>query len=386
VGLTSPALSYLLGTLAAGLLLLIISCWRLLAKRRLIALRALSLISLQACVLALIFVTVNRTGEFYSSWSDLFGSDTASASVIASPGVDAAKIRPVVVISRTQVSVPGDKAAAGTLESVTFTGQLSGLTVPGRIFLPAGYRDSGPARYPVLVVISDGFASPSSPYGAIRMAEDAAREIAAGQLEPMIMVFLPAELSAYDQGCLNVPAQPATASSPAIPTIQGATFFAQDVPAIMESDFAARSTPGSWALLGDSSGGYCAVQLALANSWVFSVAAAPDGAYTRPPGTGETAGSPQLKQQDNLVWLVRNQPMQPVSVLFTGPSSGPAATRAATPFLALARRPMRVSAMAVDSGSWPLAGVLNWIGQAVSQHPRRAADRSAGTARGSGSR
>lgn len=380
MGLTSPALSYLLVVLAAGLLLAIILRWRRMSRRGLwaLALRWASLLTLQACVLALIFVTVNRSGEFYSSWSDLFGSDTASASVVASTDAGTPRIRPAVVTSREQVNVPGDRAAGGTLESVRFTGQLSGLAVPGRVFLPAGYPAAGSrSRYPVIVAISNDLSSTSSPYGAVRLAEDVSRQIAARQLEPVIVVMLPAGLSRSDQGCLNVPAQAATAGEPASQTIQASTFFAQDIPAIMESAYHARSTPASWALLGDQSGGYCALQLALANSWVFSAAAVPDGDYSQPPGTSETTGSPQLRQQDDMLWLVRNQPMQPVSILFTGPSFGAAGAGKAEPFLEVAHRPMRVSTAALGSGSWPLADALSWIGETIGVHAPHAARQTA---------
>jgi enterochelin esterase-like enzyme len=367
VGLTSPALSYLLAILAAGLLLAIVVYWPRLAGRdlRAIALRSVSLVTLQAFVLALIFVTVNRSGEFYSSWSDLFGSDRASAAVVAAAGVSSKRIRPVVVTSRTAVRVPGDKAAGGVLETVTFSGQLSGIKVGGAVFLPAGYQQGGPVgHYPVLVEISNDLGSSSSPYGATRLAESAAQQIALRQLAPMIIVMLPAALSSTDQGCLDIPARAAGGGSPAGPAILAATFFAEDIPAIMESEYAASNKTANWGLLGDSSGGYCALQLALTSSWTFAAAVAPDGAYSQPPGPVVDAGSPQFQLQDNLLWLLHNQPRQPVSVLFTGSGSGSGAGQAQA-FVAAARHPMRVSTAALDGGSWPLASVLRWVGMTI---------------------
>ena len=148
-----------------------------------------------------------------------------------------------------------------------------------------------------------------------------------------------------------------------LPAVQAATFFAQDLPGMLESGFRAESSASGRALLGDSSGGFCALQLTLNYSWVFSVAVAPDGAYSQPPGSSEDAGSPQLGQQENLLWLLHSQPMQPVSVLFTGSSLG--SDGQAASFLTAARRPMRVATASLESGSWPLDGVLSWIGAQI---------------------
>jgi len=369
VGLTSPALSYVLAIFAVGTLLAIIVDWRAMAGRNLrsIVQRAVSLVGLQFFVLAFIFVAVNRSGEFYSSWSDLFGLDKASGSVVASVDTGGSRLQPVVVTSRTPVTVPGNKAASGVLQTVTFNGQISDISVGGEVFLPAGYRPGRPVRhYPVLVEISNNLTNPSSPYGGLRLAESAAQQIATGQLEPVIIVMVPASVSRADQGCLDVAPQAATGSAPAAPAIMAATFFTQDLPAIVESQYGASSNSANWGLLGDSSGGYCALQLALTNSWVYSAAVAPDGAYTHPPGPGVNAGSPELKLQDNLQWLLRNQPMQPVSVLFTSSgSSSLSSAGSAQPFMAMATRPMRVSTLVVGGGGWPLAPVVNWIGAAI---------------------
>ena len=374
MGLTSPDLSYLLAALAAGLLVTIVICWRRLAGLTVAAvvLRFASLLTLQAIVLALIFVTVNRTGGFYSSWADLFGADKGSAAVVASTsglGASTGKPKPagppLTVTATAPVHVAGAKAAAGTLESVRFRGRLSGLTVSGRVFLPAGYRSGRRRhRYPVIVAISGELTSRTSPYGALRLAQNAARLIALRQLPPVIVVMLPAGLADRDESCLDVPAANPLAAGPASRAVLGTTFYAQDLPATLERFYQASASPARWALLADRSGGYCALQLALNRSWVFSTAVLPDGGYTVPPGSTNTGRSPQLAQQDNLQWVLQNQPMPAVSLLFTGSGSGSGAS-AAQPFVRLARHPMTVATAVLGGGSWPLSYVLTWIGDAI---------------------
>jgi hypothetical protein len=99
----------------------------------------------------------------------------------------------------------------------------------------------------------------------------------------------------------------------------------------------------------------------MTNSATFSAAAVAAGSYSSPPGPAESAGSAQIQDPDNLAWLLRHQPMQPVSVLFTG--AGPAG-----PFTSLARPPMHVASTGLGNGPWPLSPVLDWIGRTLGGH------------------
>lgn len=356
MGLTSPALVVLLAMVAVGALAGTLWWWPRLAGPglRSLMLRIGALSVLQVSVLGLIFVVANRSAEFYSSWSDLFGTDSASGAIVAVGLGTSQTIAPVRVISTVVVPVPGRRrASGGRLQAVQIHGQLSGLTAPGYVYLPPRYLPAraSAAPLPVLVVISDQLGSTNSAFSAARLAATATGQIAGGHLKPMIMIMLPARLGsqadAADQGCLDVPDGP-----------QVGTFFAQDLPQAVESAYRAQRGPAGWALLGDPSGGYCAVQLAMTDSQVYSAAAAPPADYTAPPGSGQFGGSPQIAEQDNLLWRLQHQPMQPVSVLFAGPGEGRA-------FLSLVRPPMYATSMPLATGTWPLAPVVDWIGRTV---------------------
>jgi enterochelin esterase-like enzyme len=372
VGLTSPVLPYLLEVLSFLLLAGIILAWPRLAGWGLgrIVLRAVSLCLLQVCVLGLIFVTVNRSNEFYSSWSDLFGSDKGAPSVLAARQHIVRSQAHLVVTGSSGIRVPGSRSATGILQAIRIHGQLSGLSEAGHVYLPPGYQpQDGVRRYPVVVVLSDAAASSRSPYAAIRLAQSASLEIAMGRMNPVIMVMLPAALGPTDQACLNVPGPPSEGSKPGGGSVQGETFFAQDVPDAVQAAYRVSSQPGHWALLGDDSGGYCALQLAMDNSGVFSVAVAPSDSYLIPRATAQALGSPAIRQQDNLVWQLSHQPMQPVSLLFTGPGSA-SRQQQAQPFFSLAQPPMQVSLTQLATGNWPLGRVLDWIDSAVGLHAR----------------
>jgi hypothetical protein len=370
VGLTSPGLPYLLALLAFVALLVIVLCWPWLARLAplQVFLRIVSLCVLQALVLGLIFVVVNRSGEFYSSWSDLLGTDDGGrASVVAASHLPATTRRELIVTGTAAVRLPFGHQG-GVLEGVRISGQLSGIVATGHVYLPAAYLARGQHKdYPVLTVISDAAASGGSPYSAGRLAQTAATEIAANRMGPLIIVMLPATVNRVDQACLNLPPTlpPHQVGSP---SVQAETFFAQDLPSAVESAFRAASQASHWGLLGDQTGGYCALQLAMDNSGVFSAAVAPRGAYTRPPGLAASRIRGPFALQDDLIWQLTHLPLQPVSVLFAGPGSATGGGLA-EPFIQLAQRPMRVSTAQLAAGSWPLARVLDWIAIALGSPP-----------------
>jgi len=358
VGLTSPALVALLTVATALLLAAILGWWPRLAARgvRPVLLRVAALAALQMSVLSLIFVVINNSAEFYASWSELFGTEAGGGGVITGQQATAGRgaghaVAPVTVTASSAVTGPGPAAApGGQVQAVTFFGQLSGLRVPGFVYLPPGYP-AATARLPVAVVISGELNASGQPYSVGRLAATAARQIAAGKLRPLILVMLPARIGP-DQGCLDVPGG-----------TQAAMFFTEDLPQAVGSGY--RADPPAarrWALLADSAGGYCALALAMTSSQTFAAAALPPADYSAPPGPAEFGASPQIRTQDNLDWLLRRQPMQPVSVLFTGPGS-------AQPFLSGARPPMHVGQAGLAAGKWRLAGVIDWLGGVLRQPP-----------------
>lgn len=364
MGLTSPGLPYLLALLGFIVLLTIVLGWPWLSHQTLtrICLRAVSLGVLQALVLGLIFVVVNNQGEFYSSWSDLFGTDTGGrASIVAAGTVNAASHTLLAVTGKTTIRLPNGRPG-GVLQSVRIDGQLSGVPAAGSVYLPAAYFARGPRRdFPVLTVISDGLAG-GSPYSAQRLAQSAAAEIGAGRMGPLVIVWLPATVGGADQACLNLPPV-LHGRTQERPAIQGETFFAQDVPDAIESAYRVSHGPASWALLADQSGGYCALHLAIDDSGVYSAAVAPRASYAAPPGVAADLPGP-FRLQDNLLWQLRNLPVPPVSVLFAGPGSvtGPGVAQS---FISLAQQPMRVTTTELAAGNWPLAHVLDWVAAAA---------------------
>jgi enterochelin esterase-like enzyme len=299
--------------------------------------RLAGLIAVQAGALAFIFLVVNYQFGFYSSWSDLLGKSTGGGTVLGLNRGPISQSAQLVVYNSAPVQLKGAKTASGRLDRIMIRGALSGMTATGNVYLPPGYP--APHRsYPVVLVLAR--ATAGSPYAARQLATDAATAIVAGKMLPTILVSL--AIPAADPGCLNVPGGD-----------QAALFFAQDVPAAIGAQFRVASTPAGWAILGDQAGGYCALQLALTSASSFTAAALPPGTYEVPPGGFPANTVASFRLADNLLWLFRHYPMQPVSVLFTGTGS--------TPFRSQARLPMRASAIRPYRGAAALTPVLEWL-------------------------
>lgn len=345
-GLTSRVLIAALAVVAGVLLAGVLGTWPKLAGpgARRVALRVLALCAVQVSILSLTFVIVNRFNNFYSSWSDLLGRYTGGGTLAAVSHGTTGSSALLSVLATRSVTVPGRRRSAGTLQTVAIRGELSGLTVGGHIYLPPGYRDAARRRrqYPVILAIAASHAA--SPDSAGRIATSTAMRIVAGQLQPVIVVMVPPGVRS-DPGCLNIPGGP-----------QAALFLTQDLRTAIGSGYRGRTQQTRWGLLGDKSGGYCALQLALTDAPMFAAVVVPPGRYQAPPGPPAWDGSPQLRNQDDLLWLVRHQPGQPISVLFAG-------SRTESPFFSLARSPMRVASAPPQTGLWPLSPALDWLGR-----------------------
>lgn len=363
VGLTSPALIALLAVLAGLLMAGAVGFWPRLAGpgRIQVAGRIVLVGALDVVVLGLILAIANQSGGFYASWSELFGTEHVSGHIIAvgrgpvTAGSGHGHDGQLTVASRLAIAVPEHpRTEGGRLLTVTMTGPLSGITASGYVYVPPPTsRMATRTDLPAIVVISDRLGTAGAAFSARRIARTAAAEIASGRLRPVLIVMLAAMIApGTGRTCLDVPGGP-----------QAGTFFTQDLPKLVRSGFPVSNSSALWAVAADSTGAYCALQLVLTNSATYSVAAAPAGYYTPGAAPRDVGPSLSLRRQENLIYLLRHQPMPPVSVLLT---SGSAAAR---PILTLARAPLRVTIGSLADGGLPVASVLDEIGRLLGTQP-----------------
>ncbi len=126
-------------------------------------------------------------------------------------------------------------------------------------------------------------------------------------------------------------------------------------------------------MLGYSTGGYCAVKLAMLNPYQFGSAVSLAGYYValRDGTTGNLYGGSQgYRHENDPGWRLRHLPAPPVSVLVASSRVGEETYPGTLAFLRLVRPPMRAYSLFLPQGghnfrTWQreLPQSLAWLGQ-----------------------
>ncbi|MGZ4685785.1 alpha/beta hydrolase [Oryzihumus sp.] len=345
--------------------------------------RLVSIMLCQVSAVLLLAVGVNDWGYFYASWSDLFGASSTNGRVVHSVGgaaaggrtgvaANAAATSPALAPAATTAGVrvdgtwssPAQWATRGRLETVTLDGPRSALREPAIVYLPPQYFQPAYAHttFPAAEVMTGYPGHEQALVARLHYPGVLLEEMQAGRARPMVLVMLrPTVAPPRDTECTDVPAGP-----------QALTYLAQDVPAAVRT--LARVRPLGWGAVGDSTGGYCAVKLAMTHSDVFTSAVSLSGYFAtlHDSTTGDLwGGSEVARELNDLQWRVTHLPAPPVSLLLTisreerGAVTGYTATRA---FLAAARPPMQVDSLIEATGghnfaTWgaQLPQALDWL-------------------------
>jgi S-formylglutathione hydrolase FrmB len=159
----------------------------------------------------------------------------------------------------------------------------------------------------------------------------------------MVLVMLrPTVAPPRDTECADVPGGPRTES-----------FFAADLRAAIAARYRVGTAAANWGVIGDSTGGYCALKLAMADPLDFSAAVglSADYAAAHDATTGDLfGGSAALRERADLLWRLRNLPPPRVSLLVTSSRKGEHNYRATLRFVSLVREPTRLSTIILPSG------------------------------------
>jgi S-formylglutathione hydrolase FrmB len=340
----------------------------------------------QVLVVAACLVVLNGYFGFVSTWSQVLGTDRAP---VSGPGPSAsarAPRQPSLLVNRTEPGPdprgrlltaaaragretgartrPGP-AVTGRLLQVSMTGPRTGITVHGDyVYLPPQYYQRAYARdeFPVVLALTGYPGSAWTLAARLGLPAQAARLVAAGRLPPAVYVLMGSGPALpRDTECTNIPAGP-----------QVETFFAQDVPELIEAHFRVQTGAAGWSALGYSTGGYCAAKLAMFNPYQFRLAVSVAGYYValRDDTTGNLyGGSLGYRHENDLDWRLRNLPAPPVSLLVTSSRVGEDSYPGTLAFLKLVRPPMRAYSLILPAGghnygTWTreLPQCLAWLG------------------------
>ncbi|MEU6170351.1 alpha/beta hydrolase-fold protein [Streptantibioticus parmotrematis] len=331
------------------------------------------LVAVQVTVLGVLLVAVNNSFGFYSSWQDLLGAPVGKQVMDAS---DAKGGRPsgIKVEGVIQAGLKGGKEQAGEVESVHFQGLASGLSSDGYVYLPPQYFQKAHQadRFPVVVALTGYPGVASNLITGLKVPRTVSDDIAAKRIRPVIYVMVrPTVVPGRDTNCTDVPGGP-----------QALTFFNQDLPYAVASQFRTTDGPGSWAAVGDSTGGYCALKFAMTNPARYGVAAGLSADYgaAQDSQTGDLyAGNAQYKHEQDLNWRMAHMPPAPVSLLVSSSKKGEGNYKETLQLAADAKWPTKVTKLIRDEGghnfkTWraEYPDVIRWIDQQLPHTPNAA--------------
>ncbi|WP_405010703.1 alpha/beta hydrolase [Kitasatospora sp. NBC_01539] len=330
--------------------------------------RITALLTCQLAVLCAIGLVANNYFAFYSSWDDLLGTgDTGPVSVQAAAD-DRQAPRPVVkaeLLGQEQVQGGnGGPDQVGQVQSVRITGSVSGLATDAYVYLPPQYFQPAYAqrRFPAAVVMTGFPGDAKNLITRLNYPAAALQSVQAGRMRPTVLVLMrPSPAMPADTECEDIPG-----GAPS------ETYFTRDVPAVVAASYRVTTSPSGWAVMGNSTGGYCALKMAMRHPEVFPTAVAMSGYYkaAEDATTGDLfRGSAQRRNEADLMWRLQHLPQPRISVLLAGSQAGDGGYRQGTEaFQQAVRAPMTANTAWVPQGghnfrTWTqlLAPSLEWM-------------------------
>lgn len=348
----SSALVALTIILAAAFFAGTLRVWPKLAKRGAdhLAGRISLLLATQLTMLAAFAAVVNKQFDFYTNWDDLLGIVGTAASVSGTTNTASA-----AGVVGPQITVHGSGGAAlvggsdpsryGEIQYVVIHGLRTGLSEGAQIYLPPQYFQKSYAKtqFPAAIVIAGYPGTADELSSKLGYPKHLLDEIRAKQAGPMLLIMLsPEVVGGRDTECTDVPGGPETE-----------TYLAQDIPTAVAATYRVMTWAKAWGLTGVSTGGYCALKVAMMNSDRFAAAADISGYFgaLQDHTTGTLyAGSQDVRNENDLMWRIEHLPSPPISALLTTSRTGEENYQPTMQFVALAKAPMLVNTLVEPQG------------------------------------
>ncbi|MDN0198035.1 alpha/beta hydrolase-fold protein [Streptomyces sp. S.PNR 29] len=365
MGLTSN-LVLVLAVLSAVLLFAgTVWLWPRLARR---SLRAVSgrvglLLGTQVALFAAVGLAANQAFGFYASWADLFGQEDDQGVVVDhTPGDGPVR----VVDTRSVKGTAGEvRQAGGQIQKVEIVGRTTRIATPAYVYLPPEYFQPRyrTRTFPAAVVLTGYPGTAAALVDRLHYPRTALRLAREGRMRPMILVMLrPTVAPPRDTECVDIPGGPQTES-----------FFAKDLPEAVRAHYRVAEKPGTLGVIGNSTGGYCALKLAMHHPAVFAAGAGLSPYYKAPidPTTGDLfQGDRERRNRADLWWCLRHLPAPDTSLLVTSSKAGESNYKDTLKFIerVKAKELTRISSIILNSGghnfnTWrrEIPATLEWI-------------------------
>lgn len=336
----------------------------------------------QVCCLFALFIVLNSHFDFWLTWGDMLGTAVHKASVphgrqhesaladssMSTSGPPSARVGKLVVgVHDHFVKSNQLRSGHGRLESVAIRGPASGINANAYVYLPPQYllaADRG-RRFPVSIVLAGYPGDAHNLVSLLDLPRMAANEIVRGRMQPTIFVLMASAVDTpRDTECTDIPGGP-----------QVETFFAQDVPNAINSAYRTEPQARGWSMMGYSTGGYCALKIAMRHSDRFRTAAALSPYYhsLQDFTTGELyAHDKGLRNENDLLWRLQHLPPPPINMLVTTTRLGDHDYPDTLKFIRMVRAPAHIAYIELPVGghaypTWQqeLPATLDWLGAHV---------------------
>ncbi|WKX71790.1 esterase family protein [Streptomyces sp. XD-27] len=370
MGLTATKTVLLAVLVAVLLFAATIWLWPKLAGRSVQAVlgRIGTLLLAQISLFAAVGLWANQSFGFYGSWADLLGTEDTPGVVVDH---DTPLSKQVQVQGVQKVNVPGSHQAtvAGRIEKVTIQGPQSRIASKAYVYLPPEYfqEEYKNHRFRAALVLTGYPGTTEALMYGLKYPQTAHKLVKDGKMPPMVLVMMrPTVKPPRDTECMDVPGGPQTE-----------TYFTQDVRNAVTAHYRVGDKAQNWGVMGNSTGGYCALKMPMRHPKAFSVGVGLSPAYEAPKDatTGDLfGGSAQVRRENNLMWRLDHKPAPPVSLLVTSSKHGEKLHKKTEKFIdkviKLNRQgaPTRISSMILESGghnfnTWKreIPGCLEWL-------------------------
>jgi enterochelin esterase-like enzyme len=303
-----------------------------------------------ACQLAAVLlaaVAVNDYFDFYNSWGDLLGSAGNGAPLSVRTldyGPDAGHQSRHLAALEVDRRYDRPERRPGHTDDLTIGGGASHLSGEALVYLPPQYDDARYARtrFPMVVVLAGYPGHIGTLVHNLEVPRTMNTLLQRGRVRPMVLVMVsPTVVPPRDTECTDVPGGP-----------QVETWLTQDVPDTVARQYRV-TPPGSWGMLGVSTGGFCAVKLAMRHPDRFCCTVGMSG-YLHAI-TDFTTGDlfhhdDALRNANDPLWRLAHLPPPATNVLLTVSRAERLLYQQSLQFVAEARPPLHVATITVPSG------------------------------------
>ncbi|WP_026316006.1 alpha/beta hydrolase [Actinokineospora enzanensis] len=283
--------------------------WRWDRWRRLVLGRVLTTVLAVAMVVAACGLGVNAAGSFYPTLGSLIGtSPNPGEGTVADAGPDGRDLG-------RALSTVTDRAASGhgSMLHLTVTGRRTGITRDVDVYLPVGYTapEYRGFRFPVIEWIPHFPGEPRQVTTLYGLPDLLDRKIASRQMPPTVVIvpdYNGEPRMTHDSECVD-----------AVGGTANDTYLSADIRSWANRTLAVRTDREGWALTGWSSGGYCALNLAVRHPQWFSVAVSMSGYDTaaKDAQTGDLfRGREDIRHANDVSAALREHPA-PLRLLAT---------------------------------------------------------------------